>query len=97
LLVAFLLVGLGEGFGLPGVLAAPVVAAAIHIVLTRLVATGETETAATLTARHAALRARLEALRRTLADSAPEAAPQVVSLAERLQRLVDQTGEALRM
>jgi predicted PurR-regulated permease PerM len=97
LFVALLLIVLGKAYGLAGILAAPPLAAALQMLLERILAPASLAGEATLEARHANLAARTQYLRRALVEDTPAAEPPVVNLADRLQVLVDQAGEALQV
>jgi predicted PurR-regulated permease PerM len=96
LLVVLLLLMLGDAYGLPGILAAPPLAAALQILLTHLLQPASTPAAQGLDEQFQALEARLDAVRLEAQQQSGASAPQVQSLVERLEDLLGQAGTALR-
>jgi predicted PurR-regulated permease PerM len=95
LLVVLLLLMLGDAYGLPGILAAPPLAAALQILLTNLLQPASTPAAQGVQEQFQALEVRLAALRAEASQQSAEAAPQVQSLVERLDALLGQAGAML--
>ncbi len=96
LLVVLAVIVLGQVFGLLGLLAAPPLAAALQILLSRLVTPAAAPAAApTSDEQFAALKARLTNVQTALAVS-PEVSPQLASLAQRLAALVAQVEKLER-
>jgi predicted PurR-regulated permease PerM len=93
--VVLLMIVLGKAFGLAGVLVAPPLAAALHILVTNLMAAAPAAEAQPLTSAYQDLSARLAALRLQLDNGSQQPETEVHSLADRLQGLLDQAGEVL--
>jgi hypothetical protein len=96
LLVVLVLIMLGEAHGLPGILAAPPLAAALQILMTRLLAPASTPAAQPVEEQLAALGGRLRSLRAALGGAGETAGPQVASLVARLEALLGQAGSLLQ-
>jgi len=95
LLVALMLIIMGEGYGVLGVRAAPPLAAALQIFLTTLLAPASTATDQPAAEQFVALQERLSLVRAALTTAGPNASPQVLSLVERLERLLAQSALVL--
>lgn len=95
LLVALMVIILGETYGLLGVLVAPPLAAALQILLTTFLAPASAPTAQPVAEQFVALEERLTLLRAALSAAGPNASPQVVSLVERLEKLIVQSEAVL--
>jgi predicted PurR-regulated permease PerM len=94
--VVLLMIALGRAFGLAGVLAAPPLAAALEILLAHIMTPAPAPQAQPVTTAYDDLAAQFAALRAELDSGAAAPESQVTSLADRLQGLLEQTGEALR-
>jgi predicted PurR-regulated permease PerM len=88
LLVVLLALGLGQLWGLAGVLAAPPLAAALQILFSQLVPQVAAANAGQLAAQVADLEQRLAAVRAELAAAGEPAPPETRSLVDRLGRLL---------
>jgi predicted PurR-regulated permease PerM len=96
LLVVLVLIMFGQAYGLPGILAAPPLAAALQILVTHLLAPASTPAAQGVDEQFEALEARLASLRAEVGQVPEPAAPQVESLVERLDTLLSEASALLR-
>jgi putative permease len=95
LLVVLMLIIMGETYGALGVLVAPPLAAALQILLTNLLSPASTPAAQPDAEQFVALEERLTAVRAALSASDAEPSPQLLSLVERLEALLDQASAVL--
>jgi predicted PurR-regulated permease PerM len=93
LLVVLLALALGQAWGLAGLLAAPPLAAALHILFSQLFPQWIPAGDRRLAGQMADLAQRLAAVRADLAAAGEQAPPEMLSLAERLARLVTSAVE----
>jgi predicted PurR-regulated permease PerM len=95
LLIVVMIVALADAFGLVGILIAPPLAAAIHILFDHFV---RRSTPTELTSPHiqvARLRARLEQVHERIESGEEELTPEAASLIERLEELIEEAQDAL--
>jgi putative permease len=94
LLVVFLLIVMTEAYGLLGLILAPPLAASVQILFRHLVRFFSTPIQVDRDQQIAALKERLQEIRLEL-DELEEPSPQVASLAERLETLIEKSEHAL--
>ena len=95
LVVALLVIMLGEAYGLLGVIVAPPLAAALQILLNTLRAPAPTTADQPLAEQFMALEERLTAVRAALAAEGATPSPQLTSLVDRLEKLLDESAAVL--
>jgi predicted PurR-regulated permease PerM len=95
LLIVLVMLALGEEFGLVGVLMAPPLAAALQILGTHLLAPASTTAEKPMDEQFTVLRERLASVRTLLEQSAGGATPQVASMVDRLEALLDKASGAV--
>jgi putative permease len=96
LLIVLVMLALGDAFGLIGVVLGPPLAAALQILLTELLAAQTSPEAPGLEEQYRQLEERLKAVRQTLAAAQEPPSPQMISMVDRLEALVNEAGTALR-
>jgi putative permease len=95
LLIVLVMLALGEEFGLVGVLMAPPLAAALQILGTHLLTPASTATEKPMDEQFTVLRERLASVRTLLDQSADKPTPQVASMVDRLEALLDKASGAV--
>ncbi len=96
LLIVLTMLALSQSFGLVGLLIAPPLAAALQILLTRLLEVETAPEAQPWEDQYEALQARLAEVRHRLAAGGETPEPQLLNMVERLDQLVGEAGDALR-
>lgn len=96
LLIALMVLALGEEFGIAGVIMAPPLAAALQILGSHLLAPASTPAAQPLDDQLVVLSERLASVRALVAQAPTETTPQVSSLLDRLAALLDKANTAVR-
>jgi putative permease len=92
LLIALMVLALGEEFGVAGVLMAPPLAAALQILGSHLLQPASTPAAQPVESQVTVLEQRLASVRQLLAQSSEAPAPQLVNMLDRLEALVEKAN-----
>ena len=92
LLIALMVLALGEEFGVAGVLMAPPLAAALQILGSHLLQPASTPSAQPVESQVTVLEERLASVRQLLAQSTEAPAPQLVNMLDRLEALVEKAN-----
>jgi hypothetical protein len=96
LLIALVVLALGEEFGLVGVLLAPPLAAALQILGSHLLVPASTPAARPVDEQLTVLEERLASVRTLMAQSAAAPTPQVENLVDRLEALLDKANTTVK-
>jgi predicted PurR-regulated permease PerM len=96
LLIALVVLAMGEEFGLAGVLMAPALAAALQILGTHLLMPASTPAAGPVDEQLTVLEERLASVKTLMAEAPQAPAPQVTNLVDRLEALLKKTHSTVR-